>query len=115
MVRLQMVENKINNLFETIENSKEYQDYLKIGVSLSKNEEVMCLIDEIKELQQQSTILEYNNDDSYKEIDKIIEEKVNLLNKMPVYQDYLNKISEFNDILAASSKQIEDYVCEKIN
>jgi len=110
-----MIKNKIDNLFETIENSKEYKDYLKIGDALSKNEEIMRLIDEIKRLQQESTILEYNNDDRYKEIDKVIEEKVEILNKKPAYIEYLNKIGEFNDILAASSKQIDDYIEEKIN
>jgi len=110
-----MIENKIDNLFKTIENSKEYQDYLKIGDSLSKDETINKLIEEIKELQQKSTMLEYNNDESYKEVDKIIEEKVNELNSKPAYQEYLNKMNEFNDILAMSSKNIEDYVNEKIS
>ena len=110
-----MIENKIDNLFNTIENSKEYKDYLKIGNSLKKDKRINLLIEEIKQLQKESTNLEYNNDPKYKEIDKIIEEKVNELNNIPAYKDYLNKMNKFNDILAMSSKTIEDYIDEKIN
>lgn len=110
-----MIENKIDNLFKTIENSKEYQDYLKIGASLSKDSTINELINEIKKLQQESTKLEYNGDEKYKEIDKIIEKKVAELNSKPAYLEYLNKINEFNDILSMSSKAIEDYVNEKAN
>ena len=37
------------------------------------------------------------------------------LNSIPAYIEYLNKMNEFNDILAMSSKTIEDYVNEKAN
>jgi cell fate (sporulation/competence/biofilm development) regulator YmcA (YheA/YmcA/DUF963 family) len=107
-----MIENKIDDLFKAIENSKEYQDYLKIGETLSKDNSINELIEEIKKLQKKSTMLEYNNDDSYKEVDKEIEKKVQQLNEIPAYREYLNKMNEFNDILAMSSKMLEDYVEE---
>lgn len=110
-----MIESKLNKLFDTIENSKEYKDYLSIGKSLKKDARVNILINEIKNLQKKSTKLEYEKNDSYKEIDKEIEKKVEELNQIPAYQEYLNKMNEFNDILAMSSKMIEDYVDEKIN
>jgi len=110
-----MIENKINKLFNTIENSKEYQDYLKIGSSLEKDKRINKLINEIKNLQKKSTKLEYEKNDKYKEIDEYIEKKVEELNNIPAYREYLHKMNEFNDILAMSSKTIEDYVDEKIN
>ena len=110
-----MIESKIDKLFETIENSKEYKDYLKIGNSLSKDERINKLINEIKILQKKSVKLEYEKDESYKEVDKEIEKKVEELNNIPAYIEYLNRMNEFNDILAMSSKMIEDYVDEKIN
>ncbi len=110
-----MIESKLNKLFDTIENSKEYKDYLKIGESLSKDVRITKLIDEIKELQQESTKLEYEGNDKYIEVDKKIDKKVKELTKIPAYKEYLNKMNEFNDILAMSSKMIEDYVDEKIN
>lgn len=109
-----MINNKINELFDTINNSKEYLEYQKIKDVLEKDESIISLIEEIKILQQKSVDLEYNNDLKYMEIDKEIEEKVNELNNNPIYQEYLNKINEFNDILATSSKMLEQYVNDKI-
>ena len=73
------------------------------------------MIKEIKSLQQESVQLEYQNDMRYKEIDKVIEEKVNILNNKPIYQEYLRRVNEFNDILAMSSSNIEEYINSKIS
>lgn len=109
-----MIENKIDELFQAISSSKEYQAYLNIGSVLEKNEEINNLVNEIKRLQQKSVQLEYQKDDTYKEVDKEIEEKVNLLNSKPIYQEYLRRMDEFNDILAESSSTIEKYINSKI-
>ena len=109
-----MINKKIDELFEAINNSKEYQDYLNISNSLENNEEINNLITEIKTLQKKSVRLEEKGDLTYKEIDKEIEKKVNLLNSKPVYQEYLKRMNEFNDIIASSSNQIEKYINSKI-
>lgn len=109
-----MITSSVNSLFESINNSKEYQDYLKIKEVLEKDKSIISLIEEIKVLQQESVNLEFNNDPKYKEIDKIIEEKANILNSNPTYQEYLNKIEEFNNVLTTSSKMLENYFNEKI-
>ena len=109
-----MITNSVNDLFESINNSKEYQDYLKIKEVLEQDESIISLIEEIKELQQESVNLEFNGDERYKEVDKVIEEKAKILNSNPTYQEYLNKIEEFNDILTTSSKMLENYVKDKI-
>ena len=109
-----MITNSVNELFESINNSKEYQDYLKIKEVLEKDENIISLIEEIKVLQQESVNLEFNNDERYKEVDKVIEEKAKILNSNPTYQEYLNKIEEFNDVLTTSNKMLENYVKDKI-
>ena len=109
-----MIEKKIDELFETINNSAEYQSYLNIGKVLEQDEEINNLIKQIKELQQKSVRLEEAGKPEYKEIDKIIEEKVKLLNSKPIYQEYLRRMNEFNDIIAMSSNQIEKYINSKI-
>lgn len=109
-----MIEKKIDELFETINNSEEYQSYLNIGKVLEQDEEINNLIKEIKELQQKSVRLEEAGNPEYKEIDKVIEEKVNLLNSKPIYQEYLRRMNEFNDIIAMSSNQIEKYINSKV-
>ena len=109
-----MIETKIDELFDTIKNSKEYLAYLNIGEVLKDNDEVNNLVDEIKKLQQESVRLEEENNPKYKEIDKVIEEKVNTLNSIPVYQEYLRRMEEFTDEIASSRNNIEEYINSKL-
>ena len=109
-----MINESIDDLFKTIKNSAEYKNYLKIGKIIEKDEEINTLIDEIKQLQQKSVKLEYNKDLSYKEVDKEIEKKVAILNKNPLYQEYLKRMNNFNNILSESSNNIEKYINSKI-
>ena len=106
--------SSLEELFNSIENSKSYHDYLKVKDILEKDKNIKKTIEEIKELEKQATYLEYIGDDQYKEIDELIKSKVDVLNDNPVYQEYLNKMDEFNDELATSSKMIEKYVEEKV-
>ena len=110
-----MIDNKIEELFNTIEDSKEYQEYKKIESILDKDKSIKKLIEEIKALQQESVRLEYEKNEYYKVIDKEIDKKAKELNDKPVYQEYLTKMSELNDILSMSSKMIEDYIEDKVN
>lgn len=114
MVLYMMINESIDELFNTIYNSSNYKEYINITNVLKKDEEVNRLVDEIKKLQMKSVNLEYSGDMSYKEIDKEIDEKVEILNNMPVYQEYLRRINDFNDILSQSSYTIEKYIDEKI-
>ena len=109
-----MINNSLEELFNTIENSTLYKEYLKMKDILSKDSEIKELIEEIKELEKQATYLEYIGDDKYKEIDEEIKRKADILNNKQVYQEYLNKMDAFNDELAMSSKMIEKYANEKV-
>lgn len=106
--------NSLEELFKSIENSSLYKEYLKMKDILSKDDEIKNLIDEIKELEKKATYLENIGDESYKKIDEEIKIKADILNNKQVYQEYLNKMDEFNDELAISSRMIEKYVEEKV-
>ncbi len=110
-----MIDNKIEELFKEVKSSKEYQNYKNIESILQKDKSINKLINEIKKLQQKSVNLEYHHDEKYKDIDKLIAEKVELLNSKPVYQEYLSKMQELNNILSMSSNMIENYLQDKIN
>lgn len=110
-----MIDSSIEELFASINNSKEYKEYKAITSILNDNIEVKTLIEEIKSLQKKATMLEYNEDDSYKEVDKIIEEKTKILNDNIHYKEYLSKLKSFNTMLMASSSLIEDYIDEKVS
>ena len=109
-----MINESINDLFEAIEQSNEYKNYLEIGKILENDEEIKNLIEEIKKLQQESVRLEYENNLEYKKIDKEIKNKVDKLNKMPIYQEYLRRMDTFNNVLSESSNNIEKYINSKI-
>lgn len=109
-----MLENKIEELFQAINESQEYKAYQNIGDVLEKDEEINNLINEIKTLQQKSVRLEEQGNEEYKEIDIEIEHLVKQLNSKPIYQEYLKRMNELNDILAMSSNQIENYINSKI-
>lgn len=109
-----MIENKIDELFDAINESSEYQAYLNIGKVLENDEEINSLVNEIKTLQQESVRLEEAGNLEYKKVDEIISEKVSLLNSKPIYQEYLRRMNEFNDVIAQSSKNIEEYINSKI-
>lgn len=109
-----MIDKTLDELFETIETSKEYQSYLEIGRVIEKNKEVNELIKEIKELQKKSVRLEEAGNDEYKNVDKLIDEKVKCLNSIPIYQEYLRRMREFNSCLTESSNIIEKYINDKV-
>lgn len=110
-----MIDSSIEELFTSINDSPEYQEYKKISAILNDNIEVKALIEEIKALQKEATKLEYNNDDKYMEVDKVIAEKTKLLNNNTYYQEYLSKLKKFNTMLLASSSLIEGYIDEKVS
>lgn len=109
-----MIKESIDELFNAICNSSSYKEYINITSVLKNDSEVNDLVNEIKELQKESVNLEYKGDMSYKDIDKEIDKKVEILNSMPVYQEYLRRMNNFNDILSQSSYTIEKYINEKI-
>ena len=110
-----MIESSIEELFDSINNSKEYQEYKEITSILNDNIEVKSLIEEIKDLQKEATFLEYNEDEKYKELDKIIEEKTKELNENTHYKEYLSKLKTFNNVLLASSSLLDEYIEEKVS
>lgn len=109
-----MIKNSLEELFNSIENSSLYKEYKQMENILNKDNEIKELLEEIKELEKEATYLEYIGDDKYKEIDEEIKKKADILNNKHVYQEYLNKMEEFNDELAISSHMIEKYVEEKV-
>ena len=109
-----MIESSIEELFNSINDSSEYKEYKKIVEILAKNKDIMKMVEEIKALQKEATNLEYLGDDRYKDIDKEIGERMQILNSNKDYQEYLEKLKSFNKVLLASSSVIEEYVDEKV-
>lgn len=97
----------IEEMLKGIEESEEYTKYKEIGNILASDSFIMDLMEEIKELQHEAVILEYNDDPKYLELDEIIKEKVELLNNNDTYKLYLEKMKEYNKFIANSNHLLE--------
>lgn len=106
--------NSLEKLYKSIEENKLYKDYKKISTILEEDDSIQKLINEIKDLEKEATLLEYKGDIKYKEIDKIIEKKMLELKNNQIYIEYMNKMEEFNNVLKESSNIIESYIEEKV-
>lgn len=109
-----MINNSLEELFNSIENSSLYQEYKKMSNILSQDKHIKEIIEEIKELEKEATYLESIGDLRFHDIDNQIKEKAQILNDNPIYQEYLNRMDDFNEELSTSSKMIEKYVEEVV-
>ena len=108
-----VIDNSIENLYNSINESTEYKEYLEISNILKEDKELNKLINKIKTLQKEAVKLESINDNKSKDIDKEIGTLVNKLNSIPKYIEYKDKLKKFNDVLKISSSLIEDYINDK--
>jgi len=101
---------EIEEMLKGITESEEYIRYKEIGNILESDSYVMDLMEEIKELQQEAVILEYNDDPKYLELEEIIKDKVALLNDNATYKLYLEKMQEYNRLIANSNNLFESFI-----
>ncbi len=94
---------KIDDLFDELEQSKLYNDYVKVLNQLKNDKEINDLINEIKRLQK----ILANNKDSV--VEKKLDELYSKLKSFPVYQSYLNIKEDLNDELYEIKEAFEKY------
>lgn len=92
--------NKMNDLFNRIEDSNEYKEYKKIGKIIEQDSSISALLQEIKDLQKEAALLEANDDVRYKEINNVIDDKVKELYNNKNYVKYLDEIKKFNEYMS---------------
>lgn len=98
------------NILNEITESEEYLRYKEIGNILENDSFVIDLMNEIKELQHESLLLEYNDDPKYLELEDVIKEKVEVLNNNETYKLYLEKMKEYNEFIASSNNIFDNCV-----
>ena len=106
--------DRVDDLFSSIESSSEYLEYLNISRVIQNHEDIKLLVENIKRLQKESVRLDGRNDLKQKNIDKQIDELKRKLYSIPLYQEYVRRMDWLNDILSASSFQIEKYINSKV-
>lgn len=97
------IQNEIDSLFDELEETKLYKDYLKIKKQLESNKEIMDLIDDIRRYQKIAT----NNKDENVELE--IKKLYDKLYKYPLYQSYLIVKEEVEEELFQIKEQFDKY------
>lgn len=104
----------VDELVSFIKESDDYKEYIYLKDKLSHNEKANTLIKEIKKLQKELVKKESNNID-VKELDKSINDKLNELKKIPLYNDFINKQEELNDLYQLIKNRLDNYFYNKLN
>lgn len=100
---------KIDALFDELEETKLYKDYLKIKKQLQEDKDISKLINEIKRFQKIAT---NNKDESVENKLKSLYLK---LESYPVYQSYLNIKEELENELLEIKENFELYFKDILN
>lgn len=110
MEKKQYILDKAMELAKEIRQSKEYQDYLNVSVSVEENRYLQYLISDIVALQKDLVHMEDLNIDTSE-----MEEKLETLNKRlytyPLYEQYLSKVKIMDDL----NRKIEEKILMAIN
>ena len=100
---------KIDELIDLIKQTPNYKRYNELKDEMSKNNNIMTLIKNIKKLEQSIVKKEYNNMDT-KEDEIKLKELKDELNKFPVYLEYLYLQEDLNNDFQNIKKIIEDSI-----
>ena len=100
----------IDEVTQCIVHSVEYQKCLKIKEQMSKNEELITMIQKIKILQKKYIRSHY--DDSIKQELKHLEQE---LNQIPIYVIYLQNLDIVNQKIEYVKDSLNDYFYHLLN
>ena len=100
----------LNEVIDCIKESPEYKDCIKIKEQMDSNEELVELINKVKELQKKYIRSNYDSNIK-KELDKY-ESK---LKEIPIYNIYLEKLEEVNKMIDYVKDSLNDYFDKLLN
>ncbi len=95
LVSSKEIEDKARQLVETIKKNKDYKEYLKLKEEIKNSEEITTKIKEVKILQKQYVKSAYLD----KKIEKELNDKLNTLNSISLYKEYINKEQKIRYLL----------------
>lgn len=99
---------KVDEIILEIENSSSYEKYLILQKQMETNQELMSLINEVKQLQKQCV-----KGDLSKE--KVLKEKLIILDDNPLYREYNNTLNDINNSYAIVEQTLNNYFESKMN
>ena len=100
---MEELNNNIDDVVNTIKNSKEYKKCIELKKQMDSNEEITHLVKEIK-IKQKKYIR--NNDSN---ILNELKELENRLNEIPIYHIYLENLEIVNNMISYVKDELNDY------
>ncbi len=107
---VQKLLQKVDDLILFVKESKEYQLCLEAKEKMSENKELMQLIEEVKNLQKQ-----YIRSNNAKEDKKKLDEKIEVLNEIPLFVTYNQNLEVVNQKLQIIEDEVNHYFYSKLN
>ena len=107
---MEKVYKSLEEVINEIKNSSEYKEVLDIKEKMNENEELVELIEKVKELQKK--YVRTNFDSNIKEeLDRV----ENKLNDIPIYNIYLEKLELVNNKINYVKDSLNDYFDNLLN
>lgn len=103
------IERELNNLIKYITDTVEYKNCILIKEQMEKNKDIDILTKKIKRLQK--LFVRENS----KKIKLDLEETLEKLNSIPIYNEYINNLKKVNEMIVLINDELNDYFSKKIN
>ncbi len=100
----------LDEVITCIKESPEYKECLKIKEQMDSNEELVNLINKVKEFQKKYIRSNYDSN-----IKKELDESNRELNDIPIYNIYLQKLEEVNNMIDYVKDSLNIYFDELLN
>ena len=99
--------DKVDEIIEVIKTSSNYQKYLLLQEKINSNQELINLINKVKDLQKMIV--------NGKDMEKELKEKMSLLENNPLYREYNNTINDINNEFTIVENTLNNYFDKKFN
>lgn len=106
--------SKIDEIIDSIKDSKEYQNYLFLFDKLSKNDRCNSLIKQVKTLQKE-LVKKQANGQNVNELEEKINKLVSELNTIPLYVEFVDKQHDLNKIYQSIKIRLDNYFNDLFN
>ena len=109
-----LILDKVDEIINYIKETSEYKDYLFLKDKVSKNNKINSLIEEVRIIEKELVKLEVNNKD-ITDLEKEYNSKLEELNKIPLYKDYVDTVEKLDNIYQDIKNRLDNYFYEKLN
>lgn len=101
---------KLDEIVKYITMSDEYRRCIELKNKMSKNEELVNLINNIKKVQKE--YVKSNFDEDFKNKLSLLEDR---LNEIPIYVSYMQSLDRVNEMISYVKDELNQYFFELFN